>query len=224
MSQQPLSTRILAGAITFIGLGFVWMAIASNLPSQQELSAKESPQPPAHAVPVPPLPEPVLDLSIPGVPATPPASEIPPSASADRPSVSTPTDRRAAQVARLRCEAEVEQLCPEASDGSGRRQCLEKRAQQLSAPCHQQMRERLVRWKEERSRLTLACHADIRRFCPDVKPGGGETRSVCNTMRRNYPTAVTGCFPRARCTSSSEPCLLARTMNMAISHPPAQAN
>ena len=89
MSQQPLSTRILAGAITFIGLGFVWMAIASNLPSQQELSAKESPQPPAHAVPVPPLPEPVLDLSIPGVPATPPASETPPSASADRPSVST---------------------------------------------------------------------------------------------------------------------------------------
>ncbi len=178
MSQQPLSTRILAGAITFIGLGFVWMAIASNLPSQQELSAKESPQPPAHAVPVPPLPEPVLDLSIPGVPATPPASEIPPSASADRPSVSRPTDRRAAQVARLRCEAEVEQLCPEASDGSGRRQCLEKRAQQLSAPCHQQMRERLVRWKEERSRLTLACHADIRRFCPDVKPGGGETQCL----------------------------------------------
>src|SRR6478735_1773665 len=65
MSQQPLSSRILAGAITFVGLGIVWMAIASNLPSQQELSAKESLKPPAQAVPVPPLPEPVLDLSIP---------------------------------------------------------------------------------------------------------------------------------------------------------------
>ena len=86
MSQQPLSSRILAGAMTFVGLGLVWMAIASNLPSQQELSAKESPQTPAHAVPVT-LPEPVLDLSIPGVPATPPASETQPAATAG-------TDRR----------------------------------------------------------------------------------------------------------------------------------
>ena len=64
MSQQPLSSRILAGAITFVGLGMAWMAIVSNLPSQQELSAKESP---THAVPASPLPESVLDLSIPGV-------------------------------------------------------------------------------------------------------------------------------------------------------------
>ena len=195
MSQQPLSSRILAGAMTFVGLGLVWMAIASNLPSQQELSAKESPQPPAHAVPVT-LPEPVLDLSIPGVPATPPASETQPAATADRSSVSAPTDPRAAQVARLRCEAEVEQLCPEAPDGSGRRQCLEKRAQQLSAPCHQQMRDRLVKWKEERSRLTLACQADIRRFCPDVKPGGGETLQCLQHHAQELSDGCYGMLPK----------------------------
>jgi len=196
MSQQPLSSRILAGAITFVGLGIVWMAIASNLPSQQELTAKESLKPPAQAVPVPPLPEPVLDLSIPGVPATPPAPETPSAATADRPSVSTPTDPRAAQVARLRCEAEVEQLCPEASNGSGRRQCLEKRAQQLSAPCHQQMRERLVRWKEERSRLTLACKADIRQFCPDVKQGGGETLQCLQHHAQELSDGCYGMLPK----------------------------
>ncbi len=193
MSQQPLSSRILAGAITFVGLGMAWMAIVSNLPSQQELSAKESP---THAVPAPPLPEPVLDLSIPGVRTTPPASEIQPAATADMPPASAPTDPRAAQVVRLRCEAEVAQLCPEASDWSGRRQCLEKRAQQLSAPCHQQMRERLVKWKEERSRLTLACQADMRRFCPDVKPGGGQTLQCLQHHAQELSDGCYGMLPK----------------------------
>ena len=195
MSQQPLSNRILAGAITFVGLGMAWMAIVSNLPSQQELSAKESP---THAVPASPLPEPVLDLSIPGVRATPPASEIQPAATADMPPASAPTDPRAAQVVRLRCEAEVAQLCPEASDGSGRRQCLEKRAQQLSAPCHQQMRERLVKWKEERSRLTLACQADMRRFCPDVKPGGGQTLQCLQHHAQELSDGCYGMLPKGK--------------------------
>ncbi len=193
MSQQPLSSRILAGAITFVGLGITWMAIVSNLPSQQELSAKESP---THAVIAPSLPEPVLDLSIPGVRAMPPVTEIHPAATADMPPASTPTDPHAAQVVRLRCEAEVEQLCPEASDGSGRRQCLEKRAQQLSAPCHQQMRERLVKWKEERSRLTLACQADMRRFCPDVKPGGGQTLQCLQHHAQELSDGCYGMLPK----------------------------
>jgi cysteine rich repeat protein len=193
MSQQPLSSRILAGAITFVGLGMAWMAIVSNLPTQQELSAKEST---THAVPAPPLPEPVLDLSIPGVRATPQASETQPAATADMTPASTPTDPRAAQVVRLRCEAEVEQLCPEASDGSGRRQCLEKRAQQLSAPCHQQMRERLVKWKEERSRLTLACQADMKRFCPDVKAGGGQTLQCLQHHAQELSDGCYGMLPK----------------------------
>ena len=73
MSQQPISNRILAGALTFLGLGVVWMVIVSNLPSQQELSAMESPQLAPQAVATM-VQEPVLDLSIPGVPATPSAS------------------------------------------------------------------------------------------------------------------------------------------------------
>jgi hypothetical protein len=191
MGQQPLSSRILAGTVTFVGLGLAWLVIANNLPSQQELSAKESPQPAAQAMPAQPVPEPVLDLSIPGVPATPPASETPSTAAADMPPVSMPMDSRMAQVARLRCEAEVEQLCPEGSDGSGRRQCLQKRAHQLSAPCQQQIRERLVRWKEERSQLKLACQADIRRFCPDLRPGGGQ---MLQCLQQHAQELSDGCY------------------------------
>jgi hypothetical protein len=173
MSQQPVSNRILAGAVTFIGLGIVWIAVVNNLPSQQELSAKESLQSAAQTAPARPVPEPVLDLSIPGVPAAPPPADTMASATgAQRPSSPAALDPRVAQVARLRCEADIEQLCPEAADGLGRRQCLEKHAQRLPVPCQQQVRERLVKWKEERSRITLACQADIRRFCRDAGPGG----------------------------------------------------
>ncbi|HKY72864.1 MAG TPA: cysteine rich repeat-containing protein [Nitrospira sp.] len=169
MSHQPVSNRILAGTLTFLCLALVWVAIVSNLPSQQELSAKESPQAVAQAVPT--VVEPTLDLSIPGVPTMPQAPTT--RQAAGMPPASTSTDLRAAQVARLRCDAEVEQLCPASSDGSARRQCLERRAQQLPVSCQQQVRERLIRWKEERNRLVVACQADIRRFCPDVRPGGG---------------------------------------------------
>jgi Cysteine rich repeat len=196
--SQSLSNRILAGTLTFLGLGVVWMAIIGNLPSQQELSAKESHPPPPHAVASKTVPEPVLDLSIPGVPpAAQPPSETPgTSAMTDIPAVSMPLDRRAAQVARLRCEAEVEQLCPEAADGSGRRQCLEKRTQQLSAACQQQVRERLVRWKEERSRLILACQADIKRFCPDVRLGGGQQLQCLQQHAQELSDGCYGMLPK----------------------------
>jgi hypothetical protein len=191
MSQQPLSSRILAGTLTFLGLGLVWLVIVNNLPSQQDLSAKESPQPPAQTVSAQPVPEPVLDLSIPGVPARPSGSAPESSAPADMPRVSQPLDPRTAQVARLRCEAEVEQLCPEGPDGSGRRPCLEKRAQQLSAPCQQQIRERLVRWKEERSQLKLACQTDIRRFCLEFRPGAGQTLQC---LQQHAQELSDGCY------------------------------
>ena len=193
MSQQPVFSRILAGAVTFVGLGIIWIAIVNNIPSQQELSAKESPQQSAQGAQVQPVPEPVLDLSIPGVPSVPHASERPPTAKKRELVSAEALDARAAQVARLRCEAEVEQLCPEASDGEGRRQCLEKRAQHLSGACQQPMRERLVKWKEERSQLKLACQADIKRFCLDLKPAVGQTLQC---LQQHAQEVSDGCYER----------------------------
>src|SRR5690242_16321474 len=144
MAQQQASIRILAGAFSFMGLGLAWVAIVASLPSLQELSAKEPPPQlrPMSAVPAKPSPEPILDLSIPGVPAAPwvPSDQNPPGAAVKTPSGVALLDPRAAQVARLRCDVEVERLCSDSPEGPARKQCLEKRAQQLSMSCQQQLR------------------------------------------------------------------------------------
>ena len=192
MAQQHASVRFLAGAFTFMGLGLVWMAIVSTLPSQQELSAKEpSPrQGTASATMFKTPPEPTLDLSIPGVPPAPPVpSER--SQPTTAPSAVARLDPRAVQVARLRCEAEAEQLCPESPEGLARKQCLERRMQQLPASCQLQLRERFVKWKEERSRLTAACEVDMNRFCSAVKPGG---RQVLQCLQEHAQELSDRCY------------------------------
>ena len=175
MAQQQASIRILAGAFSFTGLALAWIAIVASLPSLQELSAKDLPQPrPVSAITAKPPPEPILDLSIPGVPAAPPVpSDQNPPAAVKLPTVVAPLDPRAAQVARLRCDVEVERLCSDSAEGPARKQCLEKRAQQLPMSCQQQLRERFVKWKEEHGRLTTACQTDMKRFCSAARLGGG---------------------------------------------------
>ena len=190
MSEHTLSNRILAGTLTFIGLGLIWVAIVSSLPSEQELAAKEAPIVPRAVSKS--LPEPTLDLSIPGVPATQPAGVPLTTVAAERPFVSKPLDPRVAQLSRLRCEAEVQQLCPESLDGTARKQCFEQRTPQLSVSCQHQVRPRVVKWKEERSRLMAACQVDIKRFCP-MKPGGGE---LLQCLQQHAQELSDGCYER----------------------------
>jgi hypothetical protein len=190
MSEHTLSNRILAGALTFIALGLIWVAIVSSLPSEQELAAKEAPIVPRAVSKS--LPEPTLDLSIPGVPATQPAGVPLTTVAAERPFVSKPLDPRVAQLSRLRCEAEVEQLCPESLDGTARKHCFEQRTPQLSVSCQHQVRQRVVKWKEERSRLMAACQVDIKRFCP-MKPGGGE---LLQCLQQHAQELSEGCYER----------------------------
>jgi hypothetical protein len=78
------------------------------------------------------------------------------------------------QASRLKCEAEIEQLCPDSPDGSARRRCLEQRAKQLPLLCQSQLHERFMKWKEDRSRLMAACDEDVNRFCSAVKAGSGQ--------------------------------------------------
>jgi len=197
MAQQHASVRILAGAVTFMGLGLVWMAIVSSLPSEQDLSAKELSlrQGTASVTMFKTPPEPTLDLSIPGVPPVPP---VPPERSqpTTAPSTVARLDPRAVQVARLRCEAEAEQLCPESPEGLARKQCQERRMQQLPAPCQLQLRERLVKWKEERSRLTAACEADMNRFCSAVKPGSRQMLQCLQEHAQELSDRCYGTLPK----------------------------
>ena len=182
MAQQHSSSSIIAGAITVLGLGLVWVTVVTNLPSQDELSLAAGP---AEARPLTPASSPVsgtltLDLTIPT--SAPRSSEETRSRShEDRlrdSSVEAPVvarlDPRTLQASRLKCEADIEQLCPDAPDGSVRTRCLEQRAKQLQPLCQSQLHERFVKWREDRSRLIAACDEDVKRFCRAVKPGNGQ--------------------------------------------------
>jgi hypothetical protein len=182
MAQQPSSSSPMSGIVTILGLGLVWVMVATHFPSEEELSSAELSTEtrqvavPSSALPVPPT----LDLTI---PTSPPLSseaamvrsedERLPNTHVDGPLV-TRLDPSALQATRLKCEAEIEQLCPESLDGSGRARCLKQRAKQLPPPCQTQLYERFVKWKEDRSRLIAACRVDVKLFCKTVKPGSGE--------------------------------------------------
>jgi Cysteine rich repeat len=178
MAQQDASGRIFAVIFTALGLGLVWLTVVFSLPSEQEFSAREPRVTPRTTVAseAQTMSEPTLDLSIPGVPSggpVPPDQNQPDNTTGVSSAVSQ-HDPREAQIAHLRCEAEIGQLCPDLPEGPARKQCLEKQERKLSTPCQRQLRERFVKWKEERRRLVTACQADVKRWCASIKPGEGQ--------------------------------------------------
>jgi hypothetical protein len=154
-----------------MGLILVWGIVWANLPSKYELL---SGQPRGAAPAVPPVVE--LDLSIPGVP--------PSSVRTGRPNpegLSGPGRGRefaatgnahARQIAEVKCEAEVQQACPESLDGEERRRCVAQRMKQFPPFCQQIVRRRVVRWKAAEG-YKAACAEDLKRFCPMAELGEG---------------------------------------------------
>jgi len=182
MTQRQSSSGIIAGTITILGLGLVWATVSANFPSQEELFSGEMPADtrrptgPSSSLSVPPT----LDFTIPTSPPFPSDAALsrPDGERARDPSIDAPVvtrlDPSTLQATRLKCEAEIDQLCPDSLDGSARARCFEQRATQLTPPCQSQLHERFVKWKEDRSRLIAACDDDIRRFCRAVRLGSGE--------------------------------------------------
>lgn len=199
MAQQQSSNGIIAGAITILGLGLVWVAVATNFPSQEELSSAAVPAETRRTEGLSsPLSEPpALDLTIPTSPPLP--SEVASTRSDDDRSrdssvelpVVTRLDPRALQASRLKCEAEIEQLCPDSPDGSVRTRCLQQRAKRLPLLCQSQLHERFVKWKEDRSRLMAACDEDAKRFCRAVKPGSGQ---ILQCLQSNAQEVSDRCY------------------------------
>lgn len=182
MAQQQSSSGIIPGAITILGLGLVWAAVFFNFPSQEEMSSAALPAEtsqtagPSSSLSVPPT----LDLTIPISPPLPseeavlrPDDNRSRDSSVEAPIV-TRLDSRLLQASRLKCEAEIEQLCPDSLDGSDRTRCLKQRAKRLPPMCQSQLHERFVKWKEDRSRLIAACDEDVKQFCGAIKPGSGQ--------------------------------------------------
>jgi len=204
MAQQQSSSGIIAGAITFLGLGLVWVTVATNFPSQEELSSAALPAETRQAArPSSPLSAPpTLDLTIPTSPPLPseaamsrPDDDRLRDSSAEAPVV-TRLDPRALQAARLQCEADIEQLCPDSPDGPARTRCLQQRAKQLPPLCQSQLHERFVKWKEDRNRLMAACDEDVKRFCSAVKPGGGQILQCLQSHGQEVSDRCYQTFPK----------------------------
>jgi hypothetical protein len=183
MSQQTSSSSMIAGAVAIVALGLVWATVAGNFPSQEELFSTAPPAEARQVVrPSPSLSVPsALDLTIPTSPPLPSDAAIASPGddrSHDANNVDLPVvsrlDSRPLQAARLKCEADVEQLCPDSLDGSTRTRCLQQRVKQLPPLCQNQLKEQFVKWKEDRNRVMAACDEDVRRFCRAMKPGGGQ--------------------------------------------------
>ena len=206
MAQQQSSSGTLAGAITFLGLGLVWVTVATNFPSQVELSSAALPAQTRQAARTSsPLSEPpTLDLTI---PTSPP---LPSEAAMSRPDddrsrdstavapVTTRLDPRALQVTRLQCEADIDQLCPDSPDGSDRTRCLQQRAKQLPPLCQSQLHEQFVKWKEDRNRLMAACDEDVKRFCRTVKPGSGQILQCLQSHGQEVSDQCYQTFPKGK--------------------------
>jgi hypothetical protein len=179
MAQQKSSSGIIAGALTILGLALVWATVAANFPSAEELSSAGLPPETRHAARALSEP-PTLDLTIPTSPPLPSEVAMPrpeddrPSDSSGEAPVVTRLDPRTLQATKLKCEADIEQLCPDSLDGSGRTRCLKQRAKQLPPLCQNQLQERFVKWKDDRNRLMTACAVDVKQFCRTIKPGSGE--------------------------------------------------
>lgn len=182
MAHQKSSGSTIAGVLTIIGLGLVWGTIAGNFPSQGELSSAPLPAEVRHAADPSSSQSvlPTLDLTVPISPPLPSEAAMPNPGddrlrdSSDKIPVVTRLESPTTQAAKLKCEADIEQLCPDSPDGSGRTRCLQQRAKLLPPPCQNRLREQFVKWKEDRSRLIEACAEDTKRFCRTIKPGGGQ--------------------------------------------------
>jgi hypothetical protein len=180
--------KAITNSISVAGLILVWTIIWANFPSQEELFSAQS------ASPVAEVSRPSeLDLTIPGVvsrTAESSAGTANSSSVATLGGLSVPRDRRAREIAEVKCEAEVQQYCPDSLTGEDRRRCVAQSLKRLDTPCQQIVRQRLVRLRET-EKYKLACIEDVRRVCLTVQPGDGR---ILQCLQEHEQDLSEGCF------------------------------
>ncbi len=182
------SGKATTSLVTVIGLILVWTIVWANLPSKDELLSAQPASSPVEATRVP-----ELDLTIPGVSTQPNESSA---GNGGAGSVTTlgglsvPLEGRARQIAEVKCEAEVQQYCPDSLSGEDRRRCVMQRLKRFDAPCQQIVRQRLVRWKEADG-YKLACVDDVKRVCRGVLPGDGR---LLQCLQEHEQDLSEGCY------------------------------
>jgi hypothetical protein len=196
-TSPATSGKTTAILVSMVGLILVWGIVWANLPSKHELLSAQSEERTAAA---PSVPE--LDLRIPGVPAASSSDgrHKPNSMGAPRSEAGegwTGSDFRAREIAEVKCEAEVQQACPESLDGEGRRRCVAQRMNQFPPFCRQMVRQRMVRWKEAEG-YKAACADDVKRVCPGVEPGDGRILQCLQEQAQGTSEACYQSLPKGQ--------------------------
>lgn len=182
MGQPTRSGAFTAAAVSVASLALVWGLVWANLPSKEELLSETAP--PRRAAAAPPPAE--LDLTIPGVPSSSAPAGRPIEAGPSRPAVDRAADGAAArsesaqarQIMEIKCEAEMQRLCPDAAAGDAHRRCVEMRVDQIAPACQDTVRRRVVKWKSAVDYRT-ACQEDINRSCRHIQQPGDEGLLQC---------------------------------------------
>lgn len=195
MSKPPSSSnRLAAILVTLAGLGLVWGLVWANMPANEQFQSSGVSSRSKKADP----PTPELDLSIPGVPSpdAPGSHRVVINGTEVTPDEQKTgeaggiVDLRTKQIVEMKCEVELQQVCPDSLQGENRQRCMAQRVKQFSAPCQSLVRQRLVRFKEQ-SGHALACADDVKRFCRDVQPGDGQ-RLQC--LQDHAQDVSDGCY------------------------------
>lgn len=180
--------------VTLAGLGFVWGLVWANMPAKEQFQASGVSSRSKQAEPR----TPVLDLSIPGVPSpdAPGSHRVVINGTEVTPDQQKPgeaggiVDLRTKQIVEMKCEVELQQVCPDSLQGEDRQRCMAQRVKQFSAPCQPMVRQRLVRFKEQ-SGLAVVCAEDVKQFCRDVQPGDGQ---MVQCLQDHAQDVSDGCY------------------------------
>ncbi len=195
INAKERSGKTAASLVTVAGLILVWTIVWANFPSKEELLSAQSGTSSVEALQVP-----ALDLTIPGVssqPATNAAGVGEAASVTTLGGLSVPRDSRARQIAEVKCDAEVQQYCPDSRSGEDRRHCVMQRFKRLAPSCQQIMQQRLVRWKEADG-YKLSCVVDVKRLCRTVPSGDGRILQCLQEHEQDLSEACYQTLPKGR--------------------------
>jgi hypothetical protein len=193
--QTNQSAKATASLVTGSGLILVWAIIWTNIPSKDELLSAQSTR---LSVERPLQVE--LDLTIPGLPrqslqGSTGTEEL--SRGAAGSGEVAPQDSRARQIAEVRCDAHVQEFCPDSLAGDERRRCVIQRMRQFDQSCQQIVQQRVMRWKAADG-YRLACAADVKRMCLTVEPGEGRILACLQEHEQDLSEACYQSLPKGR--------------------------
>lgn len=168
-------------------------------PVRAPLSSASSMNSSLPPVPVPAAPSPADSVAVPSLPVskTPAAPVVKPPAPATNPpsashqSAVPAEDHPTLQNISPACIVELEKLCEAAQPGEARRKCFRENENKLSPICQRQMDDMAARIKEDMQHFRTACAADVKQFCPDIQPGGG---NVLQCLEENYKEVSENCY------------------------------